>query len=181
LCALFRRIVQNGGAGGDRGLPIGSLTSQHLANFYLGWFDRFVKERLRVSGYVRYMDDCVLWAAERASLTVWIRECNDYLRRELDLEAQVRSIGPVWRGLDFLGCRVYPDHLKLNRRSRRRFRRKLLDLELEFECGDMEPLELQQRLTSLVAFTRAGGTRSWKFRRGVLQRFAVSGHWASTA
>ena len=26
------------------GLPIGSLTSQHFANFYLGWFDRFVKE-----------------------------------------------------------------------------------------------------------------------------------------
>ena len=27
-------------------LPIGTLTSQHFANFYLGWFDRFVKETL---------------------------------------------------------------------------------------------------------------------------------------
>jgi hypothetical protein len=28
-------------------VPIGSLTSQHFANFYLGWMDRFVKEQLR--------------------------------------------------------------------------------------------------------------------------------------
>ena len=30
------------------GLPIGSLTSQHFANFYLDRFDRFVKEDLRI-------------------------------------------------------------------------------------------------------------------------------------
>jgi hypothetical protein len=35
------------------GLSIGSLTSQHFANFYLGWLDRFVKERLPVRAYVR--------------------------------------------------------------------------------------------------------------------------------
>ena len=51
-----------------RGLPIGSLTSQHFANFYLGWFDRFVKESLRVPAYVRYMDDMALWAESMAEL-----------------------------------------------------------------------------------------------------------------
>ena len=50
------------------GLPIGALTSQHLANCYLGAFDRFVKETLRVRGYVRYMDDLVLWGDSPASL-----------------------------------------------------------------------------------------------------------------
>ena len=37
-------------------LPIGSLTSQHFANFYLGWFDRFVKEALR-----RRAATCATW------------------------------------------------------------------------------------------------------------------------
>jgi hypothetical protein len=59
---LFGRIVCSFRGGMRRGLPIGSLTSQHLANFYLGWFDRFVKEQLRIRGYVRYMDDMGLWA-----------------------------------------------------------------------------------------------------------------------
>ena len=50
------------------GFSIGSLTSQHFANFYLGWLDRFVKETLRVRGYIRYMDDVVLWHSSRQSL-----------------------------------------------------------------------------------------------------------------
>ena len=50
------------------GVPIGSLTSQHFANFYLGWFDRFVKEQLRLQGYVRYMDDMLFWHDDQAAL-----------------------------------------------------------------------------------------------------------------
>ncbi len=41
-----RRSLRGFRPGMGIGLPIGSLTSQHFANFYLGWFDRFVKERL---------------------------------------------------------------------------------------------------------------------------------------
>ena len=62
LLDLLRRIIASFESAPGRGLPIGSLTSQHFANFYLGWFDRFVKEGLLVEGYVRYMDDCALWA-----------------------------------------------------------------------------------------------------------------------
>ena len=55
---MLRRIIASYETTPGRGLPIGSLTSQHFANFYLDGFDRFVKEDLRVEGYVRYMDDC---------------------------------------------------------------------------------------------------------------------------
>ena len=60
LLELFRQILDSHSSS-QRGLPIGSLTSQHFANFYLGHLDRFVKEHLRVRGYVRYMDDFVIW------------------------------------------------------------------------------------------------------------------------
>ena len=42
---------------GGRGLPIGNLTSQCLANVYLDGFDHFVKENLRARRYLRYVDD----------------------------------------------------------------------------------------------------------------------------
>lgn len=178
LLALFRRIIHSHGAPRGRGLPIGSLTSQHFANFYLGWFDRFVKEQLRVRAYVRYMDDCLLWAADKQKLAAWDGQCRAFLSTELDLETKTAAIGTVRHGFDFLGCRVYADHLKLNARSRRRFRRKMLELRAQFTRGEVGSEGLQQQLTSLVAFTRAGGTKSWNFRRNVLQRIAVSGHWA---
>lgn len=61
LCAVNR----------PRGLPIGNLTSQFWANVYLNPFDHFVKRTLRCQGYVRYGDDFLLFAADKATLWRW--------------------------------------------------------------------------------------------------------------
>lgn len=181
LLELFGRIIHSHGEIAGRGLPIGSLTSQHFANFYLGWFDRFVKEQLRLRGYVRYMDDCVLWSSDKNGLAEWVNECREFLCVHLNLESKtVSPITVVRHGLDFLGCRIFRDHLKLNRRSRRRFRRKLYDLDDDFNLGRVDELEYQRRITALLAFTRAGGVKSWKFRHNMLQRILVGGPWART-
>ena len=42
------------------GLPIGNYLSQYLANFYLTYFDHWVKEDLGVKYYFRYADDIVI-------------------------------------------------------------------------------------------------------------------------
>ena len=60
---MFGQILASYETAPGRGLPIGNLTSQHFANFYLDPLDRFVKERLRCRAYVRYMDDFVVWGA----------------------------------------------------------------------------------------------------------------------
>ncbi|HPB10243.1 MAG TPA: SUMF1/EgtB/PvdO family nonheme iron enzyme, partial [Kiritimatiellia bacterium] len=51
-----------------RGLPIGNLTSQWFANFYLTGLDHFAKETLKAPGYIRYMDDIVLFADGKAEI-----------------------------------------------------------------------------------------------------------------
>jgi len=61
LLGLWSQVLSSYSPATKCGLPIGSLTSQHLANAYLGRLDRLVKEELREKGYVRYMDDMVLW------------------------------------------------------------------------------------------------------------------------
>lgn len=77
--------------------------------------------------------------------------------------------------MDFLGARVLPDQVLLNRRSRVRFSQKMERLEAEYLLGRIDDQELQERATSLVAFTQAAGVRSWHFRRAVLERLPVSG------
>ena len=82
LLALLDQIIEAPlpGLPPGRGLPIGNLTSQHFANLYLGELDHFIKERLRVGGYVRYMDDFLLFGATRDGL----REQHDQIRNFLD-------------------------------------------------------------------------------------------------
>lgn len=181
LLALFEQIVRSFRGIIGQGIPIGSLTSQHLANFYLGWLDRFVKETLRIPGYVRYMDDMALWAEDAARLQDALAACRAFLDRELDLELKACPYGNrTEHGMDFLGCRVYRHHITLNRRSRVRFRRTLARLERKFLSGQIGEAELQQRATALVAFTRTPGLSSWRWRGRVVERLAVSGPRART-
>lgn len=181
LLRLFTRIVTAFRGGVGRGLPIGSLTSQHLANFYLGWFDRHVKEQLRLPGYVRYMDDMLVWSNSRSQLRDVREEATVFLAGQLGLELKLTPFLNRSRlGVDFLGCRVFPWGVKLNRRSRVRFRRKLQGLEKLYGVGQIGETELQQRVASLVAFTQAAGTASWRFRRRLLEDNAVSSHRART-
>jgi RNA-directed DNA polymerase len=181
LLALFERIVRSFRGNLGRGVPIGSLTSQHFANFYLGWFDRHVKETLRIAGYVRYMDDMALWAPDKETLKQALRASEDFLRGELGLELKpVPYLNRTRLGMDFLGCRVFRRHMIIKRRSRRRFRRRLDNLEAHYERGELSEQDLQQRATALVAFTRTQGVSAWLFRRAVLQEQRVSGRRART-
>ncbi|PIP51000.1 hypothetical protein COX11_00995, partial [Candidatus Berkelbacteria bacterium CG23_combo_of_CG06-09_8_20_14_all_41_73] len=44
----------------NKGLPIGNLTSQLFGNVYLNDFDHFVKHRLGIKYYGRYVDDIII-------------------------------------------------------------------------------------------------------------------------
>lgn len=97
----------------DTGMPIGSTTSQHFANFYLNPLDHFVKHSLRIKGYVRYMDDLLLLGPDSASLCRWRDAIAEFLARELSLtlHPDKEHLAEVNQGMEYLGYRVYPHHL----------------------------------------------------------------------
>jgi hypothetical protein len=155
VVALWERIVRAYATAPGRGLPIGALTSQHLANFYLGAVDRLVKETLRVPGYVRYMDDMALWSDDRSALREARRVVEEFLRDRLGLELKSTwHLQPSARGLDFLGYRVRPRGSTLNRSSRRRFLRRWQWIERAREAGALGDEAAQRRVLALAAFAR---------------------------
>ena len=100
-----------------RGLPIGNLTSQFWANCLLNPFDHFVKRELRCKAYVRYVDDLLLFADDKATLWAWRDAIVDRLatlRLTIHPGAQPR---PVTEGIPFLGFVVYPTHRRVKSRK----------------------------------------------------------------
>lgn len=68
---LLYRIIDSYAADTGKGLPMGNQSSQWFALYYLDRLDRLIKEKLRIKGYVRYMDDGILIHESRE----YLREC----------------------------------------------------------------------------------------------------------
>lgn len=170
VLGVFERILASYQTTPGRGLPIGNLTSQHFANFYLGPLDRFLKETLGRGAYVRYMDDFVLWGESGSELRAVCEQVRGFLATELELELKDNTaINRTGCGMDFLGYRLFPGTVRLARRSKVRFTRKFQRYEAAQERGEWSELVLQQRMQALLAFVLPA--ESGAFRKQVLQRF----------
>ncbi|ABL64517.1 RNA-directed DNA polymerase [Chlorobium phaeobacteroides] len=109
-----------------KGLPIGNLTSQFFANYYLNFLDHFVKERLHCKGYVRYVDDFVLFSDSRAELWRWKEEIERYLEEfRLVLNAQRTELFPTTEGRCFLGQKVFQSYRLLPAENVRRAKKRV--------------------------------------------------------
>jgi RNA-directed DNA polymerase len=125
ILRLIRSLLL--GAPGEKGIPIGNLTSQLFANLYLNPLDQFIKRRLRVPRLIRYMDDFVMLGPDAQELWRWKEEVTDFARDRLKLRFHPHQVafGRVSDGISFVGYRVHPWATTIRGKSLRRFRRNL--------------------------------------------------------
>lgn len=161
---LLATLVTAYRPGETQGLAIGTLISQHLANFYLAPLDTLVLQELRPAGYVRYMDDMALWTAEAAGARAARDRLTEFADAELGLAFKTAFSNRTPHGMDFLGHRVFPQRLGLNRTSRRRYRAKLCRLHADWVSGRVDEATAQIRATALTAFTRHARCKTWRRR-----------------
>jgi len=165
LLQLWDRIVASYHTEPGKGLPIGTLTSQFLANFHLNGLDRFVKETLRCPGYVRFMDDFALWGHSEAQLVEWRGRVSDWLALHLGLKVKAGTrLLPCDAGMPFLGFRVLPHAVLLERKARRRLRTKLDRYERMRRWGILSAAQLQRRVGALLAHSDQARCRPWRIR-----------------
>lgn len=155
----------------DRGLPIGNLTSQNWGNWYLNALDQFVKHDLKCPAYLRYCDDFLLFAADKATLWEWRAAIVDFLAMlRLTLHAERAQVYPVKNGIPWLGFRVYPTHRRLLRRNIKAFLRRFRAQREAFQRRAVEPEKIQQSLRAWIAHAAHANTyrlRSRLFREVV--------------
>lgn len=179
LLELFRRIINSYSVNPLKGLPIGNLTSQYFANHYLAVADHFIKEKLRVKAYVRYMDDMVLWHEDKEMLKGFLQEVQNFLLNKLMLELKPETLNKTAKGLPFLGYRVFSDHLRLSGRSKKRHGKKLEKYFTLFDQGYFTQKEFRDHLLPMVAFTKHA--KAYHFRKLKLENINGQWPWALTA
>jgi len=151
-----------------RGLPIGNLTSQFWANVYLNPLDHFIKRELRCRAFLRYVDDFLLFADDKATLWRWRAAIVDYLATlRLTLHDRRCHPQPVTEGVPFLGFVVYPDHLRLKRRVGIDYRRRLRQLWRDAKAGRVPWRAVTASARGWANHAATGQT--YRLRRAVLR------------
>ena len=107
-----------------KGLPIGNLTSQFLANVYLDKLDHFIYS-LGFKYYVRYVDDFIILGDRK--IVYALPKIKEFLKKELDLKLSDKKV--VFQstkvGIDFLGYYIKPSHILVRKNIISRFKNKL--------------------------------------------------------
>ena len=153
-----------------KGIPIGSLTSQHFANLYLDRLDHYIKDSLRVKGYLRYMDDFILFGDEKANLHSLHIRIRNFLHDKLELELKDKAtmFAPVQDGIPFLGFRIFPNLIRLKSENKRRAFNTLKARTRAFEAGEISESDYSRALMSITEHLKIAD--SYNLRKDVFDK-----------
>lgn len=142
-----------------KGLPIGNLTSQFFANIYLNGFDHYVKENLKASKYLRYVDDFALFSDDKRFLQDARLAIEDYLAGlRLKIHPIKSQLFETHYGASFVGFRILPDRIRVRNDNLRRARIRLKRLQQDYACDRISFEQLTQSVRSWIAHLKHGDT-----------------------
>jgi retron-type reverse transcriptase len=163
-----------------RGLPIGNLTSQWFANWYLNQLDHTITARWGFGGYVRYCDDFLLLHDDpgrlRAAIPALVRAAGAL---RLRLHEQRLGVRACAAGIPFVGFRNFPAYRLLKGKNVRRFARRLRWLRRACRARRLRLPEARAALISWLGHARQANThrllrslsRRWWLLRQVCREF----------
>lgn len=111
------------------GLPIGNITSQLFANFYMSFFDEFANNKMAEIGgrYIRFVDDFIIVAPRKKSILKLRAKMMDYLESELHVKLHRDKVylQKVNKGVKFVGYVIKPHRLYLSNKTFHTLSKKL--------------------------------------------------------
>lgn len=170
---IIRRLILNCGCiEGSRGLPLGALTSQLFANAYLDQLDHFVKEKLQVRHYVRYMDDFVLLHEDKSELWRLLGRIGDFLNTELHLVLNHKTrVFPASHGIDFAGYRHWTNYKLPRKRNVKKAKLRFKKISSRYAKGKSSFEEARSVVASFVGYMRH--CKGWRSSGSVLERLVL--------
>ncbi|HTU23243.1 MAG TPA: reverse transcriptase domain-containing protein [Gemmataceae bacterium] len=162
-----------------KGLPIGNLTSQWFANWYLTALDHQVGNEMRL-GYVRYCDDFILLANDKSRLKAIVPELVERLASaRLVLHRDRTHVAPSRAGRTFVGFRVTPASRRIRNGNVRSFLRRLRWMRRAFRSRQLSQDDVQRRLMGWLGHAAQADSlpliaklaSGWVFVHGHFRRF----------
>lgn len=155
----------------EKGIPIGNLTSQLLANIYLNELDYFAKHELRIKYYLRYVDDFVILGKSYKEMKEFYIKIKEFLSKNLflKLEEKKTQINKISFGVDFVGYVCFKRIIRVRSRNFRRFTKELKKKSYLFYNEELPLEKLSESVLSYIG--HISHTNSRKVLENVIYRY----------
>jgi hypothetical protein len=165
VAEIIEKIIRSYETKSGKGIPLGNLTSQLFSNVYLDRLDQFAKRDLRIKYYLRYADDFIILDTEKERLEKLVPVLSDFLENNLKLQLHPDKliIKKIHSGIDFLGYIVYPTHIILRNKTKKRMLKKIAAKKMELDTGIISAETFDNVLQSylgMLAHCRGTGIRN---------------------
>lgn len=132
--------------GNERGMAIGNLTSQILANFFLTPLDKYINEELGFEYYARYVDDFAIVCDDKKKLLESVPLIVKFAKEKLDItiHPNKRYFQHYTKGVKFIGVVLKPGRAYITNRTKGNFYHKMMK---EFSTPDKDKVD---KLISVV-------------------------------
>ncbi len=155
------------------GMPLGNMTSQFFANVYLNDLDYFVKHRLKMKYYIRYVDDFVILHENKEKLEECKDKINKYLKHlKLELHPDKSKIFSIYKGVDFLGFKIFYFYKLVRKRNVSYFNRKLDEFIEKYKTNEITKEKFMESVRGWFAYIMWGDT--YKLRKNILRNISRS-------
>ena len=159
LLNLLEKIVYSNS--GKKGLPIGNYTSQIFANIYLNEVDQYIKHKLKIKYYFRYMDDSVIFVKTKDEAIQTLDKIRDFLKVNLELELNDKTqIFKSKQGINFCGYKINEYRLKLRERGKKAIKKKVKYLKEEVKKGNISSKEASRFICGHLGYMKYANTRN---------------------
>lgn len=140
---------------GEKGIPLGNVSSQDFANVVLNEVDQYCIRYLKIKHYTRYMDDIVIVAPDIATAREWLEKVVAFLEERLHLKTNDKTkIFPIKQGVNAYGFKIKTTHMLLRDQSKRAAKRRIKRMDEKIKAGLMKQKEVIQAVQSWLGFAR---------------------------
>lgn len=144
--ALIASYTSSATGTAPKGLPIGNLSSQYFANYYLGLVDHFIKEKLQIKAYLRYMDDMLIFGNSLPILQKQKTQIENFVHTALDLSLKQNDVVLAEKGVPYCGFLIKPTGIFLLHKAKQRFKKKAKKLYSLLKTQRISSTEYSQRI-----------------------------------
>lgn len=142
-----------------KGMPLGNMTSQFFANVYLHDLDQFIKRKLKMKYYLRYVDDFVILHERKDVLEDSKDKIEKYLKNlKLELHPDKSKIYSLYKGVDFLGFKIFYHYKRARKRNVKYFKTRLKKFEEKYNLGEIDKEKIIQSVEGWFAYIMWGDT-----------------------